>query len=47
MLNRLFNTRKTHLIPINESIVKKDKNYNSKKIFSIDEKYCGKSYKKR
>jgi len=50
MLNRLFNTRKTHLIPINESIVKKKiktSNSKKKKIFSIDEKYCGKSYKKK
>jgi len=50
MLNRLFNTRKTHLIPINENIVKKKiktSNSKKKKIFSIDEKYCGKSYKKK
>ena len=50
MLNRLFNTRKTHLIPINENIVKKKiktSNTKKKKIFSIDEKYCGKSYKKK
>ena len=50
MLNRLFDTRKTHLIPINESIVKKKiktSNSKKKKIFSIDEKYCGKSYKKK